>query len=186
MSQENNAGQEKAAVEPNKSKALVIVLIIIIVLLTVVCGILGYFLKKEVDDHGSTVRQLTAQTNIVNENAQVIRDAKLEPLFRKVSQDNANRNCSSASAIIFNTTTSLEKNADGTIKKYFAVGQFICNNGNIADAGPIRFVVAQSRDGITWEGNYISSTNTPTSLPRYIFNSDAALYNRKYNNPSAF
>ena len=168
------------------NKGLIVVLIVIIILLIAASGALGYFWKQEVDDHGLTVKQLTEQTNIVNENSQVIRDAKLEPSFRKVLQDHANNDCSSKSAVVFNTTTSIEKNGDNSTKKYFAVGQFVCNNGGMAIGSPIRFSAAQSQDGITWEFTYGSSSADPTSLPGYIFNTDPALYNRKYNNPKQF
>lgn len=170
--------------KPNR--AATAVLITLLVLLVAGTAALGYFFKKEFDAHGTTKRELSEQTKIVNDNAQIIRDAKLEPGFRKVLQDHANRDCSSNSAVLFNTTTSLEKNGDGSTKKYFAVGQFICNNGGIALAGPIRFSAAQSTDGITWEFTYGSSSGEPTSLPGYIFDTDSALYNRKYNNPKKF
>lgn len=178
--------QTAQPVNQKSNKGLVIFLIIFIVLLIGGAATLGYFYKKEYDAHKVTKQHLAEQTAIVNENTQVIRDAKLEPNFRKVLQDHANSECISKSAVLFNTTTSEDKNADGTVKKYLAVGQFICNNGNMAVASPIRFASATSKDGVTWEFTYGSSSVEPTSLPTYIFNTDPALYNRKYNNPKSF
>lgn len=171
--------------KPNKGLETVLIIIIIVLLAGI--GAVGYFLKKEIDEHAATSSELASKTKIVDENAQMIREAALEPAYRKVLQDHANKECfSSKSAVLFNTTNSAEKNGDGSIKKYFAVGQFICNNGGMALASPIRFSAAQSRDGITWEFTYGSSSGEPTSLPGYIFNTDPALYNRKYNNPKSF
>lgn len=181
---EPNIDSQQAVATTTKSKKG---LVVIIVLLLSVLAAVGYFLYKENNDHSSTIQQLTNQTIIVNDNAQVIRDAKLEPSFRKLLQERANDSCSvSRSAVLFNTTTSLEKNGDGSIKKYFAVSQFICSNGDSALTGPIRFSAAQSYDGIDWTFTYGSSTSQPTSLPNYIFDTDPALYNRKYNNPQHF
>jgi type II secretory pathway pseudopilin PulG len=184
MQPHNETSPEKVTVKSNKP--LVITLIIVIVVLIGGCAALGYFLKKQVDDQSSTKRQLSEQTKIVNDMAQVIRDSKLEPSFRKVLQDNANRECSSGNALLFNSTTSLEKNGDGSTKKYFAISQYFCHIGETATTGPIRFAAAQSYDGITWEFTYGSSTRTPVSLPHYIFDTDPALFNRKYNNPKSF
>lgn len=188
------ATQQQPIIVTKSNKSTIITLIIVTVLLIVGIAVVGYFFKQEVDKHSKTtgqldekVKQLADLTKLVDENAQIIRDAKLEPAFRKVLQDHANQECTaSKSAVLFNTTTSLEKNGDGSIKKYFAVGQFICNNGGMALASPIRFSAAQSKDGITWEFTYGSSSGEPTSLPSYIFNTDPALYNRKYNNPRSF
>lgn len=168
------------------NKGVVICLTIFIVLLIVGLATAGYFYKKEYDAHKVTKQQLANQTAIVNDNAQVIRDAKLEPNFRKVLQDHANLDCISKSAVLFNTTTSEDKDANDLVKKYFAVGQYICNVGNVVSGGPIRFAAATSPDGITWEFTYGSSSGEPTSLPGYIFKTDPALYNRKYNNPKSF
>lgn len=173
-------------IHKKSNKGVIICLTIFIILL--IAGLVsgGYFYKKEYDAHQVTKQKLADQTAIVNENAQVIRDAKLEPNFRKVLQDHANLDCVSKSAVMFNTTTSEDKDANGSVKKYFSVGQYICNNGSVASGGPIRFAAATSRDGITWEFTYGSSTSEPTSLPGYIFKTDPALYNRKYNNPKSF
>ncbi len=172
---------------PHKQKkTLPLIVIVVLIILIAGSGALGYYYKKEVDAHRSTAKQLTAQTNVIYENAQTLRDAKLEPSFRKVLQDHANSDCSSKSAVLFNTTTSVEKNLDGSAKKYFSVGQYVCNNGGMTLAGPIRFASSQSVDAITWEFTYGSSTLEPTSLPGYIFNTDPALFNRKYNNPKVF
>lgn len=173
-------------IQKKSNKGVVVCLIVFIVLLIAGLATGGYFHKKEYDAHQVTKQQLAQQVAIVNTNAQVIRDAKFEPNFRKVLQDHANLDCVSKSAVLFNTTTSEEKNGDGSVKKYFAVGQYICSIGNVAAGGPIRFAAATSRDGITWEFTYGSSTGEPTSLPGYIFKTDPALYNRKYNNPKSF
>lgn len=170
-----------------KPKSNKLPLIILTLLVLVALGATGYvykLLKTEKANHAQTADKLTAQTKVVDDNAQVIRDSRLEPSFRTVMQDNANRTCTSGSGVVFNTTTSEEKNSDKTVKKYFAVGQFVCNNGNTAIAGPIRFVGVESYDGSKWDFTYGSSSSTPTSLPDYIFKTDPALYNRKFNNPS--
>ncbi len=185
MQPENSSiPQQFVAPKPKKSRPWALMFISIVLLCAV--GALGYYLKSEIEAHRTTSKQLTEQTNIIHENTQTIRDARLEPSFRKVLQDNANRDCSSNSAVLFNTTTSIEKNLDGTAKKYFAVGQYVCNNGGVALGGPIRFASAQSVNAITWDFTYGSSTLEPTSLPSYIFNTDPALFNRKYNNPKVF
>lgn len=172
---------------PTKSKSNLVLLIVLVILLLAALGSAGYaytLLKTEEANHAKTQEKLTAQTKIVDDNEQVIRDARLEPAFRPVLQDNANKTCPSGSGVVFNTTTSEEKNADNSVKKYFAVGQFVCNNGNMAQASPIRFAAAQSYDGKTWSFTYGSSSSTPSSLPGYIFNTDSDLYNRKFNNPN--
>ena len=174
---------ETESVAPVKNrKWLIITLVILLILALGGAGTLGYFFVQETKDHDSTIKQLDSQTKIVNDNAQLIRDSKLEPAFRSVMQTSANRNCSSGSAIVFNTTTSLEKNSDGSTKKYIAVGQAVCNDGDSAQSGKILFVAVQSYDSITWEGSYVA----PSKLPKYIFNTDPALYNRKFNNPATF
>jgi hypothetical protein len=164
----------------NKSNIWLIFLALVLLL---GMAVLGYFLKKEVNKHSSTISQLQAQTEIVNSNAQVTRDSKLEPAFRPVLQQNANRECSSGSAVLFNTTTSEEKNTDGSVKKYFAVGQYFCNNGNLVLQGQLMLIAAQSTNGNSWEFTYRSSSENSTALPGYIFDTDPALYNRKFNNP---
>lgn len=174
---------EVTAVSPAKShKGLIISLVVLLVLALGGAGTSGYFFVQETKDHDSTIKQLDSQTKIVNDNAQLIRDSKLEPAFRSVMQTSANRNCSSGSAIVFNTTTSLEKNSDGSTKKYIAVGQAVCNEGDSVQSGKVLFVAVQSYDSITWEGSYVA----PSKLPKYIFNTDPALYNRKFNNPATF
>lgn len=140
----------------------------------------GYLLNKERTEHA-------AAQKILDENAQVIQAAKLESGFRKVLQEHVDRECyAGQSGILFNTATSVEKNDDGSVKKYFAVGQYVCTSDNNVLAGPIRFTAAQSYDGATWQFTYGASTVEPRSLPSYIFNTDPALYNLKYNNPKTF
>ena len=146
-------------------------------------GLLGFLLKKEADKLGNAVKELQAQTKIVNDNAQVIRDAALEPSFRQTLQEGANRACDYNSAVLFNPTTSLEKNTDGSVKKYYAVSQYFCNRGTEVVMGYMGYVAAQSYDAKKWNFTYGNSTSDAT-LPNYIFNTDPALYNRKYNNPA--
>lgn len=171
-------------------KVLSALLVVILLLATAGAGYLYY---SEVQAHDKTKQELTEVKEELSdiktefeEQAQVLQDARLEPGFRKVLQDNANRNCSSNSAILFNTTTSPEKNGDGSIKKFFAVGQYVCNNGEQILSEPVRFVAAQSYDEATWEFTFGSGTASPVSLPSYIFDTDPALFNRKYNNPNRF
>ncbi len=163
-------------------------LYVALITMTVGAGTLGLLLKKEADKLGSAVRELQAQTEIVNNNAQVIRDAKLEPSFRSVMQSRANESCTGSTAVLFNIVTSEEK-ANNQLKKYFAVGQYFCNIGNKAQDSYIRFIAFQSNsEAKKWDFTYDSggSKDTASSLPGYIYNTNPALYKRTYNNPKVF
>ncbi len=168
---------------PVKSNRKIVILTILLVIALLGAGVLGFLLKKEADKLGNAVNELRAQTKIVNDNAQSIRDAKLEPSFRKTLQQAANRSCDYDSAILYNPTTSLEKKPDGSIKKYFAVSQYFCNSGNQTILGYIGYVAAQSYDGMKWEFTFGNGT-ADLRLPNYIYNTDPELFNRKYNNPA--
>ncbi len=182
------------SMKPNSSKPIIITLIIVLVACLIAAGLLGFAFKKELDYHSATrddrdakIVELEEKSKLLEKHAQVIQDADFEPKYWNKMQESANQQCySTGSAILFNTTVSPEKNSDGSIKKYFAVGKYICNSGNTAFRSDISFVALQSFDTDNWEFTYGSGSADPNSLPSYIYDTDPSLFKRKYNNPNRF
>lgn len=178
--------EQETKLTPQPKTKNIVWIVIAVILLIASCA-LGYLLYIEKEKSSDLQTELNEKVEYINENAQVIRDAEMEPGFRPLLQERANKECigEKETAVVFNTTTSPEKNEDGTVKKYYAVGQYFCNIGDSVVNGSIRFVAAQSYDGDNWEFTYGSGSENPVLLPGYIFNTDKNLYNRKYNNPES-
>ena len=177
----------------HKSTIIISILVTLLIISLAANAVLGVAFNKEINYHKETrnerdqkIQELVEKSQKLEANAQVIQDAELEPKYWGAMQENANRQCHSpaTSALVFNTTTSPEKNADGSVKKYFAVGKYVCNSGNTVFQSDIRFIVLQSRDMVNWEFTYGSSSSDPNALPGYVYDTNPSLYKRKYNNPN--
>lgn len=182
---------DPSQLKPTKKKKPVVLIVLLIITILAAGGI-GYLLMQEKSAHSKTtsdlgkiMTELQAKTAELNEAGKKLEQTKYQDSIRAALQPRNNRECGNTSSIVFNITTSTEKNSDGSIKKRFGVGQFICNNGNSPGTYPIRFSVVQSYDdGKTWEFTYGSSTVEPSHLPNYIYNTDPNLFKTAYNNPS--
>jgi len=156
-----------------------VLLIILCLLLLAAAGGLGYMYYTEQQAHTKTKQELSDANATLEKNAEVIRTAELLPGFSPVIQQGADTDCS-GTAQLFKPATSVEKNSDGSIKKYFGVMQYVCYSGSGIVTGTPRFSAAQSYDGTKWEFTYGSSTTDPLAMPKYIYSTDSAMYDSRY------
>jgi len=180
--QQNNSplNQPSPAFQPvQKKKRKPVLLIVLLVILLLVCAALVYLYYTEKQAHDNTKQELS---EALSKNEELTRTADLAPLFSPTVQEGANRECSAygATAVLINPATSIEKNSNGSTKKYFGVNQYVCSVNGTALANPTRFSAAESYDSKTWSFTYGSSNVDPLAMPKYIYDTAPEMYSQRY------